>query len=335
MQSILKQINDPELDKIRGCVRKEWNNRFFSEYFKRKTVKLKKYDPDLLWLLMYEDDYSKNTLKYLDTVYNKYRLILDAGFAQKVVSKGRFQNHVWEMILCDVLSSYGTLIPKGEAGADLLLQIGSGKIIQIEAVTPNEANDPSLQTVKPVYDEDNFFSYTAGINEKELPVVLRFLQGFDQKAKKEYAIDKPLILAINTGQVVGLTTLDDHVLRQALFGIGCVQITYHTDKTRTYGFQQTPKIDKGGGEFYVARFRDKKYSHISGVIYSSRKPHDLTPYGLGWRNSGLVYIPNPIAKHPVKIDFSCMRTITVTEEGGYLDKKASSDWVKKYFSGSP
>jgi len=33
-----------------------------------------------------------------------------------------------------------------------------------------------------------------------------------------------------------------------------------------------PKLDEGGGEFRVARFRDEKYSHVSGVIYSSQKP---------------------------------------------------------------
>ncbi len=314
MQSILQQINDPELNKVVGCIKKDWSDKLIPRYFKRKSEKLSKYDPDLLWLLMYSCDYSKGTLDYLDLNYKNFRQVLDAGFASKIVSKGKFNAHVWEMILCDVLSSYGTLIPKEQAGADILLKYEQDKIVQIEAVTPNEATDPKLQSVKPVFDDDNFFGHSGKINDMELPIVLRFLQGFDKKAEKGYEGDKPLIIAVNTGLVVGMTSNDDHVLRQALFGLGCHQITRHSDGTDSYGFEQMPKLDKGGGEFPVARFRDENYSHVSGVIYSSQKPHSLTPYGYGWSNSGLVYVPNPMAKYPVKIDFDCMRTIIVTNE---------------------
>lgn len=326
MESILKQVNDPELNKLIGCIHDEWSERLMPEYFRRKTAKMEKYDPDLLWLLMYENDYSTKTLDYLNKNYNKFRQVLDARFANKVVAKNKFQSHVWEMVLCDVLSSCGTLVPKGEAGADILMDTKLGERIQIEAVTPNEATDPKLQTVKPVFDKDNHFSHSGNINDMELPIVLRFLQGFDKKANKEYEKDKPLIVAVNTGMVVGLTSQDDHVLRQALFGLGCVQITRHADGSFTNGFQQMPRLDKGGGEFKVARFRDKDYRHVSGVIYSSQKPHGLTPYGYGWGNSGLVYVPNPMATHPVNIDFDCMRNIVVSEKQ-YIDEKAKQKFA--------
>lgn len=286
------------------------------------------YDPDLLWLLMYKNDYSTGTLEHLDESYKKFKQVLDAGFANKVVSNGRFQAHVWEIILCDVLSSYGNLIPKGEAGTDILLQTNSGEVIQIEAVTPNEATDPKLQTVKPVFDKNNFYSHSGNVNAMELPIVIRFLQGFDKKAGMAYEKGKPLIIAVNTGLVVGMTTQDDFVLRQALFGLGCVQITRHPDDSYTNSFQQMPKLDKGGGEFSVARFRDEEYSHVSGVIYSSQKPHSLTPHGYGWGNSGLVYVPNPMATHPVDIDFDVMRTIIVTDEK-YEDIKAKRKYLGK------
>ena len=42
-----------------------------------------------------------------------------------------------------------------------------------------------------------------------------------------------------------------------------------------------PKLDEGGGEFRVARFRNEKYSHVSGVIYSFQKPHSLTATRVG------------------------------------------------------
>jgi hypothetical protein len=328
MKSILEQINDPQLNKLIGCVSEHWSDRLIPEYFKRKRSKMSNYDPDLLWLLMYKNDYSTNTLDYIDANYTKFRQVLDAGFANKIVLNGRFQAHVWEMILCDVLSSYGKLIPKGEAGADILLQTNTKEIIQIEAVVPNEAADSKLHTVKPVFDKDNFFSHSGNINDMELPIVLRFLQGFDKKSGKIYDRNKPLIIAINTGPVVGLSTMDDFVLRQALFGLGCQTITKHADGSFSNGLQQTPELDKGGGVFPSARFRDPKFRHVSGVIYSSQKPHSLTPHGTGWSNSGLIYVPNPMASCPANIDFDCMERIVVTEDK-YEAIKAGKEFTSR------
>jgi hypothetical protein len=332
MQSILKQINDPEVNKLVGCIKPEWSHsHLIQEYYRRKTMKHSKYDPTLLWLLMYEEEYSSSILQYLDASYTKFKQILDAGFAQKLVSAGRFHSHVWEIVLCDVLSSYGTLIPKKEGGADFLLQTRLGQIIQVEAVTPNESEKKELQSTKPVYDEDNFFSHSGNVNDEEKPIVLRFLQAFDDKAETEYRKDIPLIIAINTSKVVGLSTMDDFVLRQALFGLGCQTITYHTDGSYSPGLQQTPQLDKGGGPFPIARFRDPAYSHISGVIYSSQKPYGLTPGGYGWTNSGLVYVPNPLATQVANIDFDCMGTIICTETV-YKEEKAKVNFKSSFES---
>jgi hypothetical protein len=328
IEILFKDAKAPELVALKNCIKRDWSQHIIEKYFKRTTERHAKYDGDLLWLLTFDDAYTSKTLEYIAKNYQKFRIeqkILDSDFAGQILLKNKFQARVWEMILSDVLFSVGELLPKDKSGADFLLRTDSGQHIQIEAVTPNEADDPALQTIKPTFDHDGFFSHGANINEAELPIVLRFLKGFDAKAKKGYSTDIPLIIAINTGVVVGLSTLDDFVLRQSLFGLGCATISLNTDGTSSAGLQQTPRIDKGGGSFPVARFRDQRFTHVSGVIYSSQKPHSLTPYGHGWHNSGLVYVPNPMAKNPADVRFDCMHTMSVTPVE-YHEQKAETEF---------
>lgn len=331
MQSILSKINDPKLPKLVDSVKPTWSSRLIPKYFQRITHKFLSYDPDFLWLLMYQHESNEVAFKYLEKNYAKYKEdlhILDSNFAEKLVKAGEFQSRVWEMVLCDVLSSMGELIAKTDAGPDLQVKIND-QIILVEAVAPDESKEPRLQGVKPVYDSTGFFSHSGNVSDMELPTVLRFLQGFDKKAKK-YSGDKSFIIAINTGKVVHMTSRDEFVLRQALFGLGCETITMKKDGTTVHGLQQKPALDKGGGPFPVARFRDPAFSHVSGVLYSSQKPTGLVPGGYGWSNSGITYVPNPMAKNPFVLSAKFLHHMTVTEQE-YRLTEATEEWTSTLF----
>jgi hypothetical protein len=276
---------------------------------------------------MYQHESNRDAYRYLEKNYTKYKEelhILDSNFAQKLVKRDEFQSRVWEMILCDVLSGIGQLIPKKDAGPDLLVQINN-KLVQVEAVAPNESTVPKLQSIRAVYDETGFFSHSGIVDDLELPIILRFLQGFDDKAK-DYSDDKPFIIAVNTGKVVHMTSRDEFVLRQALFGLGCETISLNKDGATVHGLQQKPKLDKGGGAFPVARFRDPKYAHVSGVLYSSQKPTGLFPGGYGWHNSGITYVPNPLATNPVSLSSKILHQMVVSEQE-YRLIEATEKWT--------
>jgi hypothetical protein len=146
-------------------------------------------------------------------------------------------------------------------------------------------------------------------------MLLRFLQGFDDKANMEYKKDIPLIIAINTNKAVGLTSRDDYIIRRVLFGLGNLTLTRKSDETFEKGLEQKISLNKPGkDEFIVGRFRDPKYKHVSGVIYTSQSPVGLIPGGWGWRNDGITYVPNPMAENKVNIDFNFFRTIICNEE---------------------
>jgi hypothetical protein len=314
MLEILNKLNIPELRSLLWKVDERFQPHLIQKYYKMVCNKYTGYDTDFLYFVFYKNSYTVNVLKYIDIGYEKYKKILDSGFLKKLISRRNFESHVWEIILCDVLSHYGTFIPKKEKGADILLKDSKGQIIQIEAIVPNEADNKDLRAVKADFTESNYFQYAGNIAELEMPIILRFFQGFGDKVDG-YDKSKPLIIAINTGVAVGVSTLDEYVLRMALFGLGCNTITKHSDGSFSSGFVQSPTLDKGNGRpFKIGRFRDPLYSHISGVIYSSQKPTSLTSNGYGWSNSGLVFIPNPLATHPVDIDFECMSKMIVNDD---------------------
>jgi hypothetical protein len=319
-------INDPKLDALAGCVDKMDRSEKITKQFKSVVEQNPKYDKSFLWLLCYSHEHSPATQLYIEENYKKFHKILDSGFIKKLVSNGGFESHMWEMILCDILSASGELKPKSAAGADFILRASNGQEIQIEAVAPNESQDESLRSIKPDYSKSNMFTLSGNVEDLEKPMLLRCLQGFDDKAKMKYKTDTPLIIAINTNKVVGLTSRDNYIIRRIFFGLGSATITKKSDGSFVPGLEQKIALSKPGkDEFFVGRFRDPKYKHVSGVIYTSQSSISLVPGGWGWRNDGITYVPNPIATNKVDIDFPYLKTIICNEEI-YQEIEAKKDF---------
>jgi hypothetical protein len=327
MKSILKALNDPNLNALVGCIDKNDRSVKISEQFKLIMDQNPKYDKSFLWLICYLHEHSPATQLYIEANYKRFHQILDSGFIKKLARNGGFESHMWEMILCDILSASGNLQPKSAAGADFILETASGQKIQIEAVAPNESENENLRSIKPDYSKGNIFSISGKIEDLERPMLLRCLQGFDDKASMEYDVDMPLIIAINTSKVVGATSRDDYIIKRIFFGLGCTTITKKADGSFEQGLEQRIALSKPGMEdFFVGRFRDPKYKHVSGVIYTSQSSIGLIPGGWGWGNNGITYVPNPMATHKFNVDFEFFKTIICNEEF-YQQLDAKRDFV--------
>ncbi|MFA6407528.1 MAG: hypothetical protein WCV80_02370 [Candidatus Paceibacterota bacterium] len=330
MDSILKNINDPGLHALVGCITMNMGKEKIAERFKEIQSQYPQYDKTFLWLLAYSQEHSPDTQRYIEANYKKFHQCLDSGFPKKLSAINRFESHMWEMILCDTLSASGKLIPKSAAGADLILETPKGQLIQIEAIAPDEAEDEGLRAERPDYSKGNMFSSGGNIEDMENPILLRCTHAFDQKANKAYKKDQPFIIAINTSKVVGIVSLDDFIIRRVLLGLGCVTITRKPDGSHQTGLQQKNDLKKpNGGIFPVARFRDPNYKHVSGVIYTSQSSIGLIPGGWGWSNSGIFYVPNPMATHKVDVDFNFFKTI-ICDEVAYREIPAKRDFVTSF-----
>ena len=328
MHSLLEKIKDKKLQKIFDCLTTEDETKSIEEQFEVIQNEFPDYDISFLWLLCYPYENISFAKKYIDENYKKFHQYLDSGCPKKIVQKGNFNSHLWEMVLCDMLSFSGKLIPKSAAGSDFLIELEDGQIVQIEAVCPDEAEDISLRSIKPIYTkEEPIFSFGGKIDDLERPALLRTLKGFDDKSKLDkYETDKPLIIAINSYNTVGLTSGDDYILRRMLFGLGNQTITKKADDSFTNGLQYNPSLNKHGKkEFPIARFLDSNYSYISGVIYTSQSPLGLVPNGYGWHNSGIFYAPNPNAEHEININFPFFKKMICNKEI-YKIEKASENF---------
>jgi hypothetical protein len=311
MINFLQKIKDPRLFEI-------INNLKLGDdaQFKKIQNRFPEYDSSFLWLLCYQSAEAIQNRSYVEGSYKKFYQILDPKFPQKLASNGNFDSRMWEMILCDILSMSGELMPKGEAGADFLLKDINGQEVQIEAVTPNEADDNNLRSIKPDYSNGKIFQLSGNIEDLERPILLRvFSQGFLAKAKKKYDKNKPLIVAINSSKTVGLSSWDQYVLRRLLFGLGFDVIRKGSDNSYSHELQQNSYLNKPGEKiFNVGVFRSSEYKHISGVIYTSQQPMGFIPGGSSWSNSGITFVRNPLAKHPVDLNFPFFKNMVCNEE---------------------
>lgn len=327
MYSFLETLNNPELIKLIGKIKPQMSDRLVPEFSKRVMAKYPDYDETLLWLLMYQHENNQNVLEYISKNYTKFHQIYDSGFLNKLVKKDCFSSHMWEMILCDILSTYGELIPKKAGGSDFILQTQNGKQIQIEAISINEASEGGIRSARPDFSSGNSASRSGKTDDLERAVLLRFASGLKDKAKTEtYDKTKPLIIAINTSKAVGFISRDNFVLRWVLFGLGNDTITRHSDGTYSNGLEQKMEAFGKNGSFKVGWFRGTEYEHISGVIYSSQEPRGFAPNGYSWHNYGMTYVANPNALHPANVDFKCMRKLIVTEQE-YIEAEASCDFL--------
>lgn len=309
MEYLLKQIGNLKLEKIAGSLH-HGNTKQFKEIQKQ----FPDYDADFLWIVCYQHENIPFIIKYIVANYKKFHQILDSRFLKKLCTKGKFQSHMWEMILCDILSSSGKLIPKEKSGADFLLELKNGEEIQIEAVAPDESNDKKLRSVKPDYSTNNFFELSGNIEDIERPILLRVMQGVNDK-KDDYDNNKPLIIAVNSHKAVGLISRDDYVLRRILFGLGSETITRNHDGSYKHGLEQNPLLNKPQGtSFPVALFNSPEYQHISGIIYTSQSPLGLVPGGFGWHNYGITYVPNPNTNYKAEVLFPYFRRIECNKE---------------------
>jgi len=300
MPVFLSKIKNPDLDAVLNSAplgdQKE---------FQEVVARFSQYDPQFLWLLSYSrEDIHKNRT-YIEEAYKKFYKILDKGFPKILVQKGNFVSRMWELILCDIFSSLGELAPRGAQGADFVLHTSTGQSVQIEAVAPDESRYVNQRAPRPDYSESNMAEFGGQIHDMERPIVLRTLQAFSDK-KEGYLKDQPLIIAINSSKSVGTISDDTYILRRILFGLGNWTMTQGGE----WSFEQLPFYNKPGEKpFLVSYFTRPEFSHISGVIYSSQQPLGFIPGGYSWHNSGITFVPNPIATNPVSIDFPFLKKI--------------------------
>lgn len=308
MQHFLSRIKDSRLDKIIDSI--PFGNK---EEFENVCKQYQEYDPSFLWLLTYPGEGQEKNSEYLEKGYRKFHKILDSGFPKLLARNGYFESRMWELILCDTLSFSGDLQPKSAEGADIILKSPSGKIVQVEAVAPNEAFDVEMKAIRPDYSSGNIFEFVGQIHDIERPVVLRALKAFSSK-EGGYDYKSPLILAINAHKTVGTISSDSYILRRILFGLGNQTLTKTINGNYISGFEQLPNYNKPNKEpFPVAYFRGSEYSHISGVIYTSQSPMGLIPGGYGWHNTGITFVPNPMAAYPVELDLPFFKKIHCNE----------------------
>ena len=321
MNFLLEKMKDDNLTKVAGSIDLS-NSGLFSEIQKL----FPQYDPMFLWLICYQHEDIPYLQKYIEANYKQYHQILDSKILKILSQKGRFESRFWEMILCDLLSSSGTLNPKSAAGADFLLDI-KGQLVQVEAIAPDEATEEELRAIRPDYSSGNFFSIGGAIHDMELPIVLRAIKGFNDKECK-YRTDRPFLIAINTSKAVGLVSRDDYVLRRFLFGLGNWQLTRMSNGEYFKHLEQVRYLSKPGeSSFEVGFFRNPKYQHVSGVIYTSQSSRGLVPDGSGWSNYGVTYVPNPLALHKVEINFPYFRRLECT-----ADRYQEIDAERKFVS---
>lgn len=312
MDEFIKKLKNEELTKIIDSV--PLGGR---QQFQKVIDAFPDYDLAFLWLMVYPSEGSEIQRKYIDRGYKKFKKILDSGFPNKLATKDRFESHLWELVLCDVLSGSCDLLPKKKSGVDFFIQAENGQTIQVEAVAPNEAEDEELRSTRPDFKEgEKFFSIGGKIEDAERPVLLRvFDKGFIEKAeRKQYDSNKPLIIAINSSKIVGLSSFDEYVLRRLLFGLGYNTITFNPDGTTRSGLVQNPYLISADIGPNVAVFRNPKYRHVSGVIYTSQKSLGFVPGGWSWHNSGITFVPNPLAKYPITNAFPFFKRLLCDEK---------------------
>ena len=308
MSFLVEKMRDEKLAKVAGSI--DLSN---SALFSAIQSQFPQYDPAFLWLICYQHEGAEFLQKYIEANYKQFHQVLDSKILKILSQKGKFESRLWEMIMCDILSSSGTLIQKSAAGADFLLDI-KGQIIQVESIAPDEATEEELRAIRPDYSSSNFFSVGGTIHDLELPIVLRAIKGFNDKECK-YRTDRPLLIAINTSKAVGLVSRDDYVLRRFLFGLGNLQLTKMSNGQYFRHFEQVQYLSKPGeSSFEVGFFRNPKYQHVSGVIYTSQSSRGLVPDGSGWSNYGVTYMPNPLALHKVEINFPYFRRLECTTD---------------------
>lgn len=327
MYPFLDKLNDQELINLIGRIKPEMSDRLVPEFFKRVASKYPSYDETLLWLLMYQHENNQQVLRYISDNYAKFQQVYDNGFLKKLISKNGFSSHMWEMVICDILSGYGELVPKKASGSDFILKLKDGKKIQVEAISINEAQEGGIRSVKPDFSAGKLVTHGGKTDDLERAVLLRFASGLKEKANTAtYDKSKPLIVAINTSKAVGFISRDNFVLRWVLFGLGNETITRHSDGSYSRGLEQKMEAFGKTGAFKVGWFRGTEYSHISGVIYSSQEPRGFVPDGYSWHNYGMTYVANPNALHPANINFECMRKLIVTEQE-YREEEASTSFT--------
>jgi len=323
MLNFIKKIKDNRLQNIIDSVALGDTKAF--ELVKNQFPE---YDPSFLWLLCYSREGKLIERKYIEENYKKFCLIFDPSFPKIFASNGNFESRMWEMILCDILSSSGKLEPKTKDGVDFVLKSNTNEDIQIEATTSNESDDQELRAIRPDYSVNKIFELSGDIENLEKPILLRVFGSFIRKAnKKNYNTQKPLIIAINSSKVVGTSSDDEYILRRLLFGLGYYTITQTKDGSRYLGFQQNALLNKPNKDsFDVAVFRDSRYSHISGVIYTSQQSLGFTPAnGYSWSNSGIMFARNPMAVNPVKMAFPLFKEI-ICHEGIYQTLEAKENF---------
>ena len=300
MPDFVEKVHDQRLKAITASIGLGNVNEFSA-----LQMKFPEYDSNFLWLIAYSREDIPAQQAYVEANYKQFHKVLDSDFPRLLSQKTRFASRMWEMILCDVLSSSGELVPKKSSGADFLLRTPGGQDIQIEAIAPDEACDEGLRARRPDYSTSNMAEVSGHIEDLERPILLRVHHGIREKAGS-YSRNHPLIVAINSSKAVGFVSLDEYVLRRVLFGLGATTIT----RSGVVGLEQRPHLNKPGGtDFPVAVFRDPEYAHISGVIYTSQNPLGLIPGGYGWTNQGITYVPNPLASRKADVIFPSMKRL--------------------------
>jgi len=222
--------------------------------------------------------------QYFETLWEKYKNYADPDFIKKFPNE-EFHQRFWEMYLTCTLKEYGhSPIPKSKSnGPDICLKYGNLNI-WIEAVAPTQGIGedmvPYLTTdsFDLVPEEKIVLRYTAAILEK-----WKKLKGYkDDKGEYHLGyIDKgiikstdPFIIAVNGGAIPFAECEDEYVpyIMRAVLPYADPKVIFDTKSNEIIGkvISYRPMIlKKNKSPIYTLSFADKKFSNITGIIFSN------------------------------------------------------------------
>lgn len=242
-----------------------------------------------LFIPIVEQDKQHPKFKFLlDPSYQNEREILNAWWDEFVLKDGKtktitefqttFHSMFWELYLNKVFLDSGYKIDETVKSPDFFIHFNEHKV-SIEAVVANIAKDgdpEDKRTLQDAFGENN-------INEISDEAIVRLFNAIDYKNKKyfkNYVDNKdvesnPFTIAvadygqINYGQTYIYAMLS--LLYSAYYDpkdTTDLKILCNDNFNREYKFKEK-HIKKSGGSLDIGLFQNKKYSHISAIIYSS------------------------------------------------------------------
>jgi len=264
--------------------------------------------------------------KFCLELWKCFEQYADEHFVNEI--KIDFHARFWEMYLTCTFWESGLPVFCPKPGPDLLLSYDQLSI-WVEAIAPNNGSDSSEDQV-PMYKSGNAQKVP---NEK---IILRYRSAIEEKSKKYHGYINNNIIAKGDSYIIAVNgckvrsarvELDPPRIVRSVFPIGDKHITIdkHTGNTIDTGFCFKKLISKASGaQVPTDIFLDKKYSHISGILFSvsdcCNRP-DINGHDF-------VFIHNPTAENPVPYGFLKIGREYIAELIADEYKLRFYDWTK-------